>query len=141
LIAARIECQPIDAVKGGFCHERREDFGLLYLWCDPSQTTNLLSKIDGRDGWLSTYGSCKGGTMRFAVILILFVLLFPTVGITQETPHLTFVSEYIRELAANEGARELSEQEVNSEKDANPRLMASIRGSTISSNSTRKSAC
>ncbi len=48
--------------------------------------------------------------MRFAVILILFVLSFPTAGITQETPHLSFVSEYIRELGANENVRELSER-------------------------------
>ncbi len=49
-----------------------------------------------------------GATMRFAVILSLFVISFPTAGITQETPHLAFVSEYIRELGANENARELS---------------------------------
>ncbi len=40
--------------------------------------------------------------MRFAVVLILFVLSFPTAGVTQETPHLAFVSEYVRELGAND---------------------------------------
>jgi hypothetical protein len=77
-------------------------------------------------------GNMKSGaveTMRLAVILILFVLSFPTAGMTQETPHLTFVSEYIRELSVNEHLRELSEREVTSEQDVN-RFVAMIRGST-----------
>jgi hypothetical protein len=40
------------------------------------------------------------------------------------------VSEYIRELAANENAREVSEREVVSEQDHNRRFAATIRGST-----------
>jgi len=68
--------------------------------------------------------------MRFAVILILCVLSFPTAGLAQETPRLAFVSEYVRELGANERARELSEREVVSEQDNNRRIAATIRGST-----------
>jgi hypothetical protein len=71
-----------------------------------------------------------GTTIRFTLNLILFLFLLPTAGLTQETPHLAFVSEYVRQLGANENVRELSEREVVAEKDNNNRLMASIRAST-----------
>ena len=66
-----------------------------------------------------------------AVIPILFVLSFPKAGITrQETPHPAFVSEYIRELGANESLQALWEKEVASEQDNGRRFAASIRGIT-----------
>jgi len=67
--------------------------------------------------------------LRCVSILVLFALLLPTAGLTQQNAHLAFVSEYIRELGANESVRELSERELASEKDVN-QLVAGIRGST-----------
>src|SRR5260370_41010436 len=76
-----------------------------------------------------------GRTMRFlAIAMTMMVAVVAladcvTAEAGQETPHLVFVSEYIRELSANENAREFSEREVLAE-NGNERLMASIRGST-----------
>lgn len=46
------------------------------------------------------------------VILALAVLLFSATAFAAETPHLTFVTEYVRELSNNEEMRELAAKEM-----------------------------
>lgn len=47
-----------------------------------------------------------------------------------ETSHLAFVTEYIRELAANESVRSSAEDEINQAADTNEKLLSGIHGST-----------
>jgi hypothetical protein len=49
---------------------------------------------------------------------------------TPETPHLTFVTEYIRELATNEKLRASAEEEISQAKNDNESLRNAIHGST-----------
>jgi hypothetical protein len=47
-----------------------------------------------------------------------------------DTSHLDFVTEYIRELAANERVREAASQELSTDATSNERLLKAIHGST-----------
>jgi len=66
--------------------------------------------------------------MRRVLILILLCLSFSSAGVVQQNSHLAFVSEYVRQLGANEKYRELAYNEFQ-EKGSN-QLLASIRGPT-----------
>src|SRR5262245_1929947 len=67
--------------------------------------------------------------IRVAFVLIVAVVLFPTGAFSQQAPNVAFVSEYVRELGANERDRELSEKEI-SVNDLNEKFTAMISAST-----------
>ena len=67
--------------------------------------------------------------IRVAFFLTIAVVLFPAGVSAQQSPNIAFVSEYVRELGANERDRELNEKEV-SVKDVNEKFAAMIRGTT-----------
>jgi hypothetical protein len=50
--------------------------------------------------------------VRFLLVVCALVLWTPAIGIAAETPHLVFVSEYVRELGANEDMRARGEKDV-----------------------------
>jgi hypothetical protein len=68
--------------------------------------------------------------MRLLPVLITLLLWCPAIGTAAETSHLVFVSEYVRELGANESMREQSEKEVTAEPNGPTRFAAVIRSST-----------
>jgi len=67
--------------------------------------------------------------MRLVVILILFCLSFSSIGVAQQTSHLAFASEYIRQLSDNERYRELADKALKTEK-GDDRFSAIIHGRT-----------
>jgi hypothetical protein len=68
--------------------------------------------------------------MRFVAGLFLFWLCFCTAAMTEETSHLAFVSEYVRQLAVNERMRELGQRDVSEANNPSEKIMAGIRAST-----------
>jgi hypothetical protein len=67
-----------------------------------------------------------GSKVRFLLVVCALVLWTPAIGLAAETPHLVFVSEYVRELGTNEDMRALGEKDI-AEGD---KLAGMIRSST-----------
>src|SRR5437879_10258918 len=74
--------------------------------------------------------------MRLLISCIVFA--FAVAGVPSsfaaerpETPHLAFVTEYVRELAATENVRASAEKELTQAKDATDSLVIAIHNSTL----------
>jgi hypothetical protein len=62
-------------------------------------------------------------------LMVIFLASFRP-GMTEETSHLAFVLEYVRQLGANERLREVSEKETSQAASGADKIMAGIRAST-----------
>jgi hypothetical protein len=70
---------------------------------------------------------CQVVTMRTLFALFTLLLSCPAIGIAAETSNLAFVTEYVRELGANENSRAQAEREIAEPTDKNATM---IRNST-----------
>jgi hypothetical protein len=72
------------------------------------------------------------GWQRIGVIvLVLWAIGAVPQACAEDTSHLAFVTEYIRELAANENARANAERELNASKSSRDKLSSAIHSSTL----------
>lgn len=65
------------------------------------------------------------------IVLVLGAIGAASQARAEETSHLAFVTEYIRELAANEDTRANAEREINASNSSNGKLSSSIHASTL----------
>jgi hypothetical protein len=74
--------------------------------------------------------SSRGDRMKLVGCLFVFLVSCSVSALADQDSHFAFVSEYVRQLGANEHMREVSEKEVVGAANLQDRLMAGIRGST-----------